>query len=394
MPIVNNGLVFSAFSTGKNIPQASLTCASSVVESLLATRANAHPGLLLGKVQSGKTRTFITALALAFDNGFDLAVVFTKGVKVLTQQTVARISREFEPATVRDLVSVFEIMAMQENLPPAILSQRLVIVCKKEDDNIDRLHRFIDEVYPSLKNRRCLVIDDEADFASVGYRRDGGVVVSAVIPAQIDRLRQLLRRVAVLQVTATPYALYLQPNVTPTQTGLTRPIKPSFTHLVPCGRGYIGGEVYFERSQDPTSIESLFHVSVSSTEMHVLSRENQAVFRIHECLDSPAINEFRQSIVTFLLGGFIRRWQVGPTNDATHNTFGEAMPKYAFIVHSETAKASHLWQVRLVEPFGMICTELGLTGTAYKTLYAQRVRRPATIIGNSKPSSPSHQARD
>ncbi len=37
------------------------------------------PGVLLGKIQSGKTRAFIGVIALAFDHGFDVAVVLTKG---------------------------------------------------------------------------------------------------------------------------------------------------------------------------------------------------------------------------------------------------------------------------------------------------------------------------
>jgi len=319
-----------------------MACAEAVVESLIAVPLNASPGLLLGKVQSGKTRTFITALALAFDNGFDLAVVFTKGVKLLTQQTVARISQEFGLASNQDLVHVFEIMSTPENLPPALIGQKLVIVCKKEDDNINRLHNLLDVIYPSLKQRRCVVIDDEADFASVGYRRDGGVVVSAVIPAQIDRLRRLLERETVLQVTATPYSLYLQPQVVPAATGLTLPIRPSFTHLVPWGQGYVGGDVYFEKSQVQGSFEELFHVTVPLAEMEVLRHDDRTNFRIEDCLTSPHIECFRLAIVSFLLGGFIRRWQAARANPPS-------FPRYAFIVHSETAKKSHLWQVTLAE---------------------------------------------
>ena len=338
MPINANGPVFAAFSEGRQISPATLACAESVVNSLVTIAPNAAPGLLLGKIQSGKTRTFITALALAFDNGFDLAVVFTKGVKVLTQQTVSRISLEFERASNRDLAHIFEIMSMQENLPPALIAQKVVIVCKKEKKNINRLHRILDQVYPSLKQRRCVVIDDEGDFASVGYRRDGGVVV----PAQIDRLRQLMQQVTVLQVTATPYSLYLQPQVVPQATGLTQPIKPSFTHLVPEGQGYVGGEVYFDKSRIPGSLEELFHVTVPLTEMEVLRGEDRARFRIENCLTDPQIECFRRAIVSFLVGGFIRRWQARRANAAD-------LPKYAFIVHSETAKDSHLWQVTLTE---------------------------------------------
>jgi hypothetical protein len=246
--------------------------------------------LLFGKIQSGKTRTFITALALAFDNGFDVAIVFTKGVRVLTQQTVSRIGSEFAVAADRDLVHVFEIMSMPENLPPALIAQKLIIVCKKEDNNITRLRRLFDEVYPELRDRRCLIIDDEADFASVGYRRDGGVIVSAVIPGQIDRLRQTLQHATVLQVTATPYSLYLQPQVVPAETGLTFPVRPTFTHLVPWGDGYVGGEVYFERSQIAGTYEELFHITVPPTEMDSLRSEDRAGFQIDDCLTAPEIN--------------------------------------------------------------------------------------------------------
>ena len=36
------------------------------------------PLMMLGKIQSGKTKSFIGVMALAFDNGYDLAVVLTK----------------------------------------------------------------------------------------------------------------------------------------------------------------------------------------------------------------------------------------------------------------------------------------------------------------------------
>jgi hypothetical protein len=54
-------------------------CAEETVDELLrkATTSD-HPGMLLGKVQSGKTRTFISILALAFDNGYDIAIVLSK----------------------------------------------------------------------------------------------------------------------------------------------------------------------------------------------------------------------------------------------------------------------------------------------------------------------------
>ena len=39
------------------------------------------PGLLLGKIQSGKTRAFVGVMALGFDKGIDICVILTKGTK-------------------------------------------------------------------------------------------------------------------------------------------------------------------------------------------------------------------------------------------------------------------------------------------------------------------------
>ena len=49
------------------------------VEQLLANVPNAEePGLLLGKIQCGKTDTFGNIIGIAFDRGIDIAIVLTK----------------------------------------------------------------------------------------------------------------------------------------------------------------------------------------------------------------------------------------------------------------------------------------------------------------------------
>src|SRR5258707_11249436 len=72
------------------------SCAEEATAELLeqATTSD-HPGMLLGKVQSGKTRTFISILARAFDNGFDFAIVLSKNSKALIEQTEKRLKSEF-----------------------------------------------------------------------------------------------------------------------------------------------------------------------------------------------------------------------------------------------------------------------------------------------------------
>ncbi len=124
------------------------------------------PGVLLGKIQSGKTRAFIGVIALAFDHGFDVAVVLTKGTVSLARQTIKRIKGDFAAFIERDAVQVFDIMALP-SLTRHELNQKLILVAKKEDDNLNRLLHSIATLYPSLTEKRLFIIHDEADLASV-----------------------------------------------------------------------------------------------------------------------------------------------------------------------------------------------------------------------------------
>lgn len=45
-----------------------------------------RPGILLGKIQLGETREFVGAMAQAFERGFDIAIVLTKGNRTLPRR--------------------------------------------------------------------------------------------------------------------------------------------------------------------------------------------------------------------------------------------------------------------------------------------------------------------
>ena len=64
------------------------------------------PVLLLGKVQSGKTRGFMGAISLGFDNGYDLVIILTKGTKLLARQTYRRIKKDFKEFDEQRLVKI------------------------------------------------------------------------------------------------------------------------------------------------------------------------------------------------------------------------------------------------------------------------------------------------
>ena len=73
-------------------------CIENTVKQLLDTETlGTRPGMLLGKIQSGKTKAFLAITGLAFDNGYEITVVLTKGTKALAKQTEQRIQQEFSP---------------------------------------------------------------------------------------------------------------------------------------------------------------------------------------------------------------------------------------------------------------------------------------------------------
>lgn len=342
-----DGEIFPDFARRQNYNDDSRRCITETVEGLIAEATTGdRPGILLGKVQSGKTRTFLGVISLAFDNGYDVAVVLTKGTKSLARQTLVRLNTEFRPEVEKDLLHIFDVMQMPSPLSEYELAHKIVIVCKKEDDNIRRLNTAFFTVNPALSQRKVLIIDDEADFASLGFKRtrQEGIKINK-IASQISDIRSQLPSASFLQVTATPYSLYLQPKdiVVPGNLGpaaVFRPIRPAFTVVLPEHSEYVGGDYYFRSSQNEGHVASFLHVDVPSNELDTLKRQDRRTFKIEECLTADAVSTLRRAIVTFVLGGWVRRWQ--------ESRAGQRPPKYSFIVHTETGRQAHNWQEEVV----------------------------------------------
>jgi|GEM_PF-186015 Z1 domain. len=232
------------------------------------------PIMMLGSIQSGKTRAFIGLMSLCFDNDFDMTIILTKCSKALVQQTVSRMTSEFDGfrtgnATVGDVVAqdILDIdfrgarnMQDKEDAVDHFLKRyrgkKRIIVVKKQADNVDRMNMFIKLLVSQSLYKRILIVDDEADVTSVGYEKIQEIEglslrrISGAINSMRKHLHSNIEHV-LLQVTATPYALYLQPESF-SDTNIM-PIRPDRTVVMPTGDGYIGGRYYFIDSQDKTS---------------------------------------------------------------------------------------------------------------------------------------------
>lgn len=316
-----------------------ISCVYEVVNKLKTVATDERrPGILLGKIQSGKTRGFIGAIAAAFDDGFDVAVILTKGTKALSQQTVKRLRDDFKAFRDEDLLDVHDIMAMPD-LNQWEIERKLIIVAKKQKHNLDRVLKLFKETRPELSGKRVLIVDDEADLASVRFRtsRQSEDVEQGTIAQQIDDLRSVLTACAYLQVTATPYSLYLQPeNYEPTSSSYVfEPKRPAFTELLPIHPAYVGGDSYFGDHGADEPEYYLWH-EVSKDELDALRKADRRVVKEDAYLTGTKIEALRHSIISFVVGVVIRNEQL--------RAAGKPSKKFSLIVHIETKRSAQSWQ--------------------------------------------------
>ena len=341
MTLINqNGIFFEKFLKDIRYKTTDIEAISQTVQKLVNTETNLdRPGMLLGRIQSGKTKTFIAIIALAFDNGFDGAIILTKGTKALSRQTIRRISNEFKDFTDREMLQPYDVMTMPPKLTGYEITQKLVFVAKKQSDNMARLLEvFSNQV---LRGKKILIIDDEADYASIGFKKskEEGIQINTTT-SQIDAIRKLIKNSSFLQVTATPYSLYLQPESIEIKGMEFKPIKPAFTQLVPVNEEYVGGDYYFNDSTDVDNIASHLYIPITKQELEVLHKPDKRKFKIEEALKSNAISSLRLAIIGFVIGGCIRRLQ-----DQNESRVAK---KYSFLIHTESNKNAHSWQEEVV----------------------------------------------
>lgn len=341
------GPFFSAYKAANpNFSQDTFSCAEETVAALLETSTTSdHPGMLLGKVQSGKTRTFISVLANAFDNGFDIAIVLSKNSRALIEQTAKRLNSEFSMFTDEGELEIYDIMHAPTVFGAFELESKLIFVAKKQSDNLRRLIDLFKN-NPAMAKRQTLIIDDEADNASIGYSKKEGLIEARTIAKQVSDLRSVIDQSSFLQVTATPYSLYLQPGEISVTNALEfKPTRPAFTKLVPVPQEYVGGDTYFgpsSRSETDT-LESLIHHSVDHREFDRLKKHDKRSFKLDDVLVTPAIDGLRSAIVNFIVGGCIQRIN-GVASGAK-----EKKLRYSFLLHSEAGRGAHSWQNTLTE---------------------------------------------
>lgn len=193
--------------------------------------------LALGYVQSGKT-TSITALsAAAADRDFKVIVAILGSTLLLRDQNRTRVEDYLglEENNYR-WVSFTELSPKRtpKDIESWLTRDRVILIpVLKNPSVIKKVTAILEQV--SLAGLKCLVIDDEADQASLNtqVKSDG----ESSTYAAIKNLRETLPDHLYVQYTATPYApLLLSPK---------DHLMPTHVEFLIPGHGYTGGREFF-----------------------------------------------------------------------------------------------------------------------------------------------------
>lgn len=188
-------------------------------------------GLIYGLIQSGKTGVLTVSGAIGADEGYRTIIILTSDNEPLYQQTLARAQEAFPGI---DIISKREFRDTDGFLG-RIKSGTCAIVTTK---NSSMLNTLIENFRKGrVHGLTCLIIDDEADQASLNTRAQRADGTRSAINDRIARIRGFFEKNTYLQVTATPQALFLQiPG---------HEFRPRFTVLSYPGSDYVGGEDFF-----------------------------------------------------------------------------------------------------------------------------------------------------
>ena len=266
-------------------------------------------GIVIGKVQSGKTSNFISVLALAFDNGYDIAVVLGGNTLDLLKQNASRINASFkidaEELTIlktndnKTLINAPRIKEFLEN------GRKIIIVGLKHHKHINKIAEIFDNSY--LAGKSVLIVDDEGDQATLNtkaYLSSMSSTYEAVV-----NLKSKISSHCFLSITATPQANILIQTFDK--------LSPDFGELVYPGEGYCGLQEFHGENADKYIYE-------------IPANENNL-------LDGTGVpNSLYEAMAMFFVGNAIRRSRGDSRN-------------HAMLIHPSQKKFDHQIAVNKIQ---------------------------------------------
>lgn len=233
-------------------------------------------GLVIGDVQSGKTANYTSVCNKAIDAGYKIIIVLAGRTNTLRRQTQKRLETDFVGLQKDDAnqrrgeilptitvgvglygkVGANSVEAYTSNardFSKAVADSHSIIindqmmpklfVVKKVKCVLDNLAKWLAGPNRKIIDVPMLLIDDEADDASVNTREENS---PTAINACIRRILKLFSRSTYLAVTATPFAnILINPYVEGTEQIDSDLFPDDFIYCLPTPDNYIGSEKLF-----------------------------------------------------------------------------------------------------------------------------------------------------
>lgn len=278
-------------------------------------------GLIIGDVQSGKTANYVGLMNLAIDVKYKVIIVLTGTTNTLREQTQIRIEEGLGKANLDVGVKESKLPEYQSFLDPIYLTSRendflvssknnfqasvestrepVVIVTKKNSTALKNIYEWLVN-YSKRKNDNkidysLMLIDDEADFASVNTKNDDN---PTIINRRIRSILQLFTKSSYIGFTATPYAnIFIEPDTNDEMYG--QDLFPSdYIYVLGESEDYMGVQSVFD--DEPKYPEILQSINPKEVDSYLpLKHKKNDIF---DSL-SPTM---RHSINVFLLANAIR----------------------------------------------------------------------------------------
>lgn len=234
-------------------------------------------GLVMGDVQSGKTASYAALMCKAADAGYRMIVLLTGTLENVRRQTQERLDEAFIGFDSRDFLAGGGALLQKRHIGVGLIDGRrdgvvftsrdhdfrkqaasalnislnsvqepVLVVTKKNKRVLDRLAGWL-RAYNADREGRIdmplLLIDDEADNASVNTKKDPEQTTS--INAAIRDLLSLFRRSSYVGFTATPFAnIFIDPESTNDMVGDDL-FPRDFIHVLKAPDNYVGMEAMF-----------------------------------------------------------------------------------------------------------------------------------------------------
>lgn len=305
----------------QGFPEAVISQMESDTRRVLALSANplaqkdSKRGLVVGDVQSGKTANYLALINLACDFGYKIIVLLAGMTDSLREQTQDRVDLGFIGAMSDSIGGGVEYVGVgldknehyavpltntrqdfvkwikqNINATPSEYTKPLVLVVKKNKGVLGHVHNWLKS--KRIRNQNILIVDDEADNASINSKRDDND------PTQINRkIRELFTSFDVatyVGFTATPFANIF---INPTDDEDLKSLFPAdFIVQLKTPSNYCGAHWFFDSEHENTRLRLL-----DETEEHFLPavHKKDAVF-------TGVPESMKEAVLVFLLGCAVR----------------------------------------------------------------------------------------